>query len=455
MNKQVFSSKHSRRLFIKYSSFALGTAALTGPYLVRGQNLNSKLNIATIGAGGKGASDTDHCSGENIVALCDVDQNTLDGRMKKYTTAKGFRDYRKMLEEMQRGIDAVIVATPDHHHAPASVMAMKMGKHVYCQKPLTHSVNEARVMRRVAKEQKVITQMGNQGSSESGLRRAVEVIQGGVIGAVRQVHVWSNRPIWPQGIDRPSKVDPVPKNLDWDLWLGPAPERPYVEGVYHSFAWRGWLDFGTGALGDMACHTANMPFRALKLGYPKSIEAESSAMNKETYPLKSKIRFEFPAREGMPPLSFFPSGGTTAAIRATVADAAVMMATTNRPRISPPTSKKCWARCRAADASSSATRENFSLPMITALGSLSGITTRRNTSMATNTKRSKRLLRHCRATRSLRMGIAAIISNGSKRSRKVSNPTRTLTSRLTSRKSSFSASSLCARARDWTGMVRI
>jgi predicted dehydrogenase len=266
---------------------------------------NEKLNIAVIGAGGKGASDTDSVASENIVGLCDVDQNTLDSRAKKYPNAKLFKDYRKMLEEL-KDVDAVIVATPDHNHAPASIMAMKMGKHVYCQKPLTHSVYEARMMRDTAAKEKVATQMGNQGSAESGLRRAVEVIQAGLIGPVQQLHVWSNRPIWPQGHDRPAGEDPVPPELDWDLWLGPAPLRPFKGNkTYHPFAWRGWQDFGTGALGDMACHTVNMPFRALKLGYPTSIEAKSTGINKETYPKSSEIRFEFPKREGMPPLSFW------------------------------------------------------------------------------------------------------------------------------------------------------
>jgi hypothetical protein len=265
---------------------------------------NEKLNIAVVGAGGKGESDTDSVASENIVALCDVDRSRLEARGKKYPGAKLFQDFRKMLEQM-KGIDAVIVSTPDHVHAPASIMAMRMGMHVYCQKPLVHSVYEARKMREVAAKQNVATQMGNQGSAESGLRRAVEVVQAGVLGPVREVHVWSNRPIWPQGIDRPAGEDPVPAELDWDLWLGPAPKRPYKKGVYHPFAWRGWQDFGTGALGDMACHTANMPFRALKLGYPTEIEAESSGMNKETYPKSAKIRFEFPAREGLVPLTFW------------------------------------------------------------------------------------------------------------------------------------------------------
>jgi hypothetical protein len=232
-----------------------------------------------------------------------------------------------MLEAEEKNLDAVVVATPDHLHASVAAIAMRMGKHVYCQKPLTQTVYEARLLRTLAKENKVATQMGNQGSAEDGLRRAVEVVQAGVIGAVRQVYVWTNRPIWPQGMDRPAGEDPVPASLDWDLWLGPAPMRPFKNswpdgsgkrgngrrsGIYHPFAWRGWQDFGTGALGDMACHTANMPFRALKLGYPTEIEAKCSAINKESYPLKSTIRFEFPARDGQPPVTFWWNDGGNA-----------------------------------------------------------------------------------------------------------------------------------------------
>ena len=300
------ASPLSRRHFIKYTTLA--TAAFgVAPAFLRGQNLNSLVNVAVIGAGGKGSSDTDETAkvGGNIFALCDVDSNTLNSRSAKYPKAKLFRDYRKMLDEIGKSVDAVIVATPDHHHAPASIMAMKMGKHCFCQKPLTHSVFEARTMRDVAKSKKLATQMGNQGSAGTGLRRAVEVIQAGVIGKPQQLHVWSNRPIWPQGQDRPEGSDPVPDNLDWDLWLGAAPFRPFKAKAYHPFAWRGWQDFGTGALGDMACHTVNMPFRALKLGYPTEIEAESTGINKETYPLSSKIRFQFPKREGLPPLTFW------------------------------------------------------------------------------------------------------------------------------------------------------
>ncbi|MGN6552674.1 MAG: Gfo/Idh/MocA family oxidoreductase, partial [Verrucomicrobiota bacterium] len=285
----------------------------------------SKLNIATIGAAGKGASDTDHCAGENIVALCDADRNYCAKQLQKYPNAKFYHDFRKMFSDMGKSIDAVIVSTPDHFHAVAASAAIQLDKHVYCQKPLTQTIYEARQLRDMAKRHKIVTQMGNQGSAEDGLRRAVEVIQAGIIGQVREVHVWSNRPIWPQGIERPAGEDPIPEGLDWDLWIGPAAMRPYKKGVYNPFNWRGWLDFGTGALGDMACHTVNMPFRALKLGYPSTIEAESSGMNGETYPLGSKIRFEFPARGGalavpakgaellVSASSFTPSGGATMA----------------------------------------------------------------------------------------------------------------------------------------------
>ncbi len=265
---------------------------------------NEKLNIGVVGAGGKGSSDTDHCASENIVALCDVDEDTLNSRRQKYPRARIYTDWRQMFDQ-EKSLDAVIVSTPDHMHAIVAATAMKLGKHVYCQKPLVQTVYEARLMRKLAKDYGVTTQMGNQGSAEDGLRRTVELVQAGLIGQVHQVHVWSNRPVWPQGMDRPPGSDPVPGTLHWDEWLGVAPFRPFKSKVYHPFAWRGWQDFGTGALGDMACHTANMPFRALKLGYPSEIEAETSPMNKETYPLKSKIRFLFPAREGLDPVNFW------------------------------------------------------------------------------------------------------------------------------------------------------
>lgn len=295
----------TRRQFIYTTTLAgVAIATRTASGAPRKLSAGDKLNIGVVGANGKGASDTDHCASENIVALCDVDTARAAGQLKKYPKAKFYQDWREMLEK-EKTLDAVIVSTPDHMHALVASTAMKMGKHIYCQKPLVQTVYEARLLRKLAKENGVITQMGNQGSAEDGLRRAVEVVQSGLIGPVRQVHVWSNRPIWPQGMDRPAGTDPVPATLNWDSWIGPAQMRPYKKDTYDNFKWRGWQDFGTGALGDMACHTANMPFRALKLGYPTEIEAATSEINKETYPLKSKIRFEFPEREGLVPATFW------------------------------------------------------------------------------------------------------------------------------------------------------
>jgi len=306
------STYFSRRQFIQTTAIA-GAAMFTGCATsgTRRISPNEKLNIGVVGANGKGASDTDHCATENIVALCDIDSTRAAGQLKKYPGAKFYQDWRVMLAK-EKTLDAVIVSTPDHTHAVIAAAAMRLGKHIYCQKPLVQTVYEARLLRKLAKDNGIITQMGNQGSAEDGLRRAVEVVQGGLIGQVREVHVWSNRPIWPQGMDRPAGSDPIPEGLDWDLWLGPAQLRPYKSswssqvgtsaqrnGIYAPFNWRGWQDFGTGALGDMACHTCNMPFRALKLGYPTEIEAESSGINHESYPLKSKIRFHFPERDGL------------------------------------------------------------------------------------------------------------------------------------------------------------
>jgi len=321
MPKQTFYYG-SRRDFIKSSSLLAGAAMFSAPYFLRSAGANDRINIACIGVGGKGDSDSSSAFGlgGNIVALCDIDSNTLEGKnnslkaraAKENRTydAKLYRDWRKMFSEMDKSIDAVTVSTPDHVHGMAAITAMKLGKHVYCQKPLTQTVWEAREMRRLASEKKLATQMGNQGSAGAGLRRAVEVIQAGVIGAPRELHVWSNRPIWPQGLDRPKGEDPVPPNVDWDLWIGPAQMRPFKKGVYHAPGatgpWRGWYDFGTGALGDMACHTVNMPFRALKLGYPTAVELEvASRIYPETFPLTSRIRFDFPEREGLPPCKFW------------------------------------------------------------------------------------------------------------------------------------------------------
>jgi hypothetical protein len=329
MNKQVISSRHSRRQFIKYGSLAAGGAVVTGPYVLRGQNLNSRLNIAQFGLGVKGMSDAQWCATENLVAVCEVNSTPVDYLKQYLPTVKSYKDFRELFDK-EKSIDAVDIAVPDHSHTVIAAQAMKLGKHVYCQKPLTHDVSEARLLRDLARQYKVATQMGNQGSASDSLRRAVEIVQAGLIGPVHTAYVWTNRPIWPQGMDRPAGSDPVPANLDWDLWLGTAPARPYKEkwpeaqaadlarfirfspNIYQPFNWRGWFDYGTGPLGDMACHTVNWPFRALKLGYPTEIEASSSGMKPEMYGNSSRIRFEFPAREGMPPVTLhWADGGNT------------------------------------------------------------------------------------------------------------------------------------------------
>jgi hypothetical protein len=301
----------TRRNFIKRSTVAAGAAAIYFPYVGNVLGANDRINIACIGVGGKGDSDSHDAAanGGNIVAICDVDKHRLQKKQRefsaKFPELKLFKDYRELFDQIGKEIDAVTVSTPDHHHGIAAIRAMKMGKHIFCQKPLTQTVNEARIVRALAKEKNLATQMGNQGSAESGLRRAVEVIQAGVIGNVSELHVWSNRPIWPQGLARPEGED-TPVDLDWDMWLGPAPVRPYKQGVYAPFNWRGWKDFGTGALGDMACHTVNMPFRALKMGYPNVVELELCSRDyPETFPKTSRIRYEFPERDGLPPFKFW------------------------------------------------------------------------------------------------------------------------------------------------------
>ncbi len=292
----------TRRSFLKTAAAAASAAFVVPRFAIaRDRSPNSKLNIAIIGAGGRGAGNLSAVASENIVALCDVDERRAAAAYDRFPKAKKYRDFRKMLDEMHAQIDAVVVSTPDHTHAVASVAAMKLGKHVYCEKPLTRSIYEARVMREVAREQGVVTQMGNQGHANTAARRAVEVIRSGVIGDVLEVHAWTDRPIWPQGIDRPKDEPPVPKTLDWDLWLGPAPYRPY-HPAYVPFKWRGWWDFGTGALGDMACHILDVAFWALNLVDPVSVEAEVSDNHKpETFPKWSIITYQFPKRGDLPP----------------------------------------------------------------------------------------------------------------------------------------------------------
>lgn len=296
----------TRRTFLKATTAAgIGVWVSGMPAFAASKSPNEKLNIGVIGCGGRGGADLNGVTSENIVALCDVDSNILNGAASRFPSAVKYTDFRKMLEE-QKNLDAVVIGTPDHTHAPATAMAIKLGKHVYCEKPLTHTVYEARVIRDLTKKYKVATQMGNQGHSGGNLRRAVEIIQSGAIGPVHEVHIWSDRPIWPQGLDRPAETLAVPANLDWDLWLGPAPERPF-NPAYVPFKWRGWWDFGCGALGDMGCHTFDMPFWALKLDAPNSVDVvRTSGVNKETAPKSSVLRYEFPARgKGYPAVTIY------------------------------------------------------------------------------------------------------------------------------------------------------
>ena len=288
----------------------LGAAAglgyfFSGPSfsVVKAVGSNGKLNFAGIGVGGKGRSDIEQ-AGQfgDVVALVDVDEDKkfLGGAAEKWPKAKTFFDFRKLFDDAatMKSIDAITISGPDHMHASAAVPAMRAGKHVYVQKPLTRTVFEARTMMETARKYKVCTQMGNQGTAENGLRRAVELIQDGVIGQIKEVHVWTNRPIWPQApgvTKRLTKAD-VPASVHWDEFLGGAPDRVYAKG-YHPFAWRGWWDFGTGAIGDMACHTANMAFMALKFGSPTMVSAEAGDVNEETCPSWAHVTMQFPKRE--------------------------------------------------------------------------------------------------------------------------------------------------------------
>ncbi len=277
---------------------------------------NEKLNIAAIGAGGKASSDIDGCATENIVALCDVDEKQAARKFKEYDKAPKYKDFRKMLDK-EKGIDAVIVTIPDFMHATAAMWCMERGKHVYVQKPLTRTVWEARQLMEAANKYKVATQMGNQGYSNEGTRQCAEMIWNGEIGDVKEVHAWTDRPIWPQGLTSIPPPTPVPETLDWDLWLGAAEPRPYTSGgegypnrfggyFYNPFSWRGFYDFGCGALGDMACHILGAPNLALKLGSPTSVECiKKEGTSDFMFPKQSVIRFDFPARGNMGPVKIF------------------------------------------------------------------------------------------------------------------------------------------------------
>jgi predicted dehydrogenase len=312
----------SRRAFV--GGIAAAAGIMIVPRHVLGgagyQAPSDKANIAAVGyIHGMGTSNINACANENIVALCDVDDSEaararaeLTGIHQKFPNASRYRDYRVMLEK-QKNIDGVIVATPDHTHAVVAMAAMQLGKHVYVQKPMTRRVSEARALTEAARKYKIVSQMGNQGHSGEGVRLIEEWITDGAIGKVREVHCWTNRPIWPQGIPRPSETPAVPEGLDWDLWVGPSPARPYHR-AYHPFSWRSWFDFGCGALGDMACHVMDASYTVLKLGYPTSVTGyiayqvvekprvdgkgtENRRLEyKDSYPMASVVHYTFPAR---------------------------------------------------------------------------------------------------------------------------------------------------------------
>jgi predicted dehydrogenase len=306
--------KTTRRQFLQTTAAAASAFTLVPRHVLGGEGQKApseKLNIAGIGVGGMGASNLKQCADENIVALCDVDQGYAAKTFQAYPKAKPYVDFRVMLET-QKDIDAVIVATPDHSHALIGLAAIRAGKHVYIQKPMAHSVEEARLLTQAAREHKIVSQMGNQGRSGDGTRQVCEWLWAGIIGQVREVHAWTNRPVWPQGVEveRPKDTPPVPAGLDWDRWIGPAAFRPY-NPAYIPGTWRAWWDFGTGSLGDLGCHILDAPFWGLKMKYPVSVEGCISTYWKglwqkdpprmETYPRSTIVRYQFPAREGLPP----------------------------------------------------------------------------------------------------------------------------------------------------------
>lgn len=312
-----------RRAFLKAAA-TLAAGFQLVPRHVLGQGLtppSQRLNIAGVGVGGQGGGVLGDMKSENIVALCDVDWAKAAGTFNAFPNAERFKDYRVMLEK-RKDIEAVMIATPDHMHAPIALAALRAGKHVYVEKPMAHTIEEARVMTRVARETGLVTQMGNNGHAGEGLRLTREWIQAGAIGAVREVHGWSDRPgkWWKQPAQRPADARPAPPTLDWDLWLGAAPVRAY-HPAYHPFAWRGWFDFGTGALGDMAVHNLDPAFYALDLPAPIAAEATHSGLGEETYPAWQVITFEFAARGAQPALKMsWHDGGKLPAKPADLAD---------------------------------------------------------------------------------------------------------------------------------------
>ena len=274
-----------------------------------------KLNIAFIGMGSQiqGHVKALYMQGHNVAAICDVDENQITLTKKRLgepvENSTVYTDYRALFKK-EKYIDAVVIATPDHWHAPICKMAIEAGKHVYCEKPLAHTVSEARMLRELSRQSNVVTQMGNQGSATDGLRRSIELIQAGFFGQISKIHMWHPKHDWPSGINRPDTPDPIPEGLQWDFWCGMAPLRPYNKEIYHPKKWRGWYDFGNGSLGDFCCHAFNMPVRALKLDYPTSIEVSGKGLGFESFSAASTTKLHFPAKGERDPVSFlFYTGG--------------------------------------------------------------------------------------------------------------------------------------------------
>lgn len=300
-------SNISRRSFLQRGAAAAAAFSIVpGSILGKSHGYTApsdKLNIAAVGIGGMGNANLKNMEAtENIVALCDVDWKYAKPIFERHPNAKKYWDYRKMYDEMGKSIDAVLVATADHTHAIITADAMTMGKHVYTQKPLTHSVYESRLLTKLAASTGVATQMGNQGSSSEDTDLVCEWIWNGEIGDVTKVECATDRPIWPQGLNAPEKVDKIPSTLNWDLFSGPAVVRPYNK-IYHPWNWRGWWAYGTGALGDMACHILHQPFKALKLGYPTKVQGSSTMLLQDCAPTAQHVRLTFPARDNMPKLA--------------------------------------------------------------------------------------------------------------------------------------------------------
>jgi hypothetical protein len=300
------SSSISRRSFIATSAAATAGFTILPSKVIAGlghRAPSDKLNIAGVGIGGRGGADIKELRSENIVAMCDVDWDYAAANFAEFPDAKKYWDWRVMFDEMKDSIDAVVVGTPDHNHAIVAINAMKMGKHVYCEKPLTHSVWESREMARVAKEYKVATQMGNQGNSGEGIRQICEWIWDGAIGEIKEVHAWTNRPIWPQGLERPKVGEWPPDTLNWDLFIGPAKMKPYHH-ILHPWNWRGWWDYGTGALGDMACHILHPVFVGLQLQYPTKVQGSSTLLLTKSAPTAQMVRLTYPERKAAPKVKF-------------------------------------------------------------------------------------------------------------------------------------------------------